>query len=218
MKPQTILAGTWLMCLLTISTVKAQSIDTLFTAVPMSELPLLERNARLDMLDLYNYKMAAKGENIFGGTSTMTKKSAHHIAVDLTESSRWEMMRLCSGTDTIYACLHTTYCPAGETKASFYHTDWTPADDIALPAFTLDDFWTGNSKIASERQEELRRKLTPLYVEARWEETEGTTPRIAFEVSTATLDCDSQQEAKKCLKTLYRTITPVQKSTTAGTD
>lgn len=206
------------MCLLTVSTVRAQSIDTLFTAVPMSELPLLERNARLDMLDLYNYKMAAKGENIFGGTSTMKKKSAHHVAVDLTESSHWEMMRLCSGTDTIYACLHTTYCPAGETKARFYHTDWTPADNIALPTFTLDDFWTGNSEIAAERQEELRRKLTPLYVEARWEETEGTAPRIAFEVSTAILDHDSRLEAKKCLETLYRTITPVKDSATAGTN
>lgn len=218
MKTQTILAGAWLMCLLTVSTVRAQSIDTLFTAVPMSELPLLERNARLDMLDLYNYKMAAKGENIFGGTSTMKKKSAHHVAVDLTESSHWEMMRLCSGTDTIYACLHTTYCPAGETKARFYHTDWTPADNIALPTFTLDDFWTGNSEIAAERQEELRRKLTPLYVEARWEETEGTAPRIAFEVSTAILDHDSRLEAKKCLETLYRTITPVKDSATAGTN
>lgn len=38
------------------------SIDSLFAAVPATELPLLERNARLDMLDLYNYRMTAKGK------------------------------------------------------------------------------------------------------------------------------------------------------------
>lgn len=50
------------------------NIDSTFLKVPMSELPLLEHNPRLDMIDLYNYKMIAKGENIFGGTSVLTKK------------------------------------------------------------------------------------------------------------------------------------------------
>lgn len=190
------------------------SIDSLFVAVPATELPLLERNARLDMLDLYNYRMTAKGENVFGGTSVMTKKSANHIAVKLTESSRWEMMRLCAGTDTTYVCLHTTYCPAGETTARFYHTDWTPAEEMVLPAPGLDDFWTDNAEVPAQRQEELRRRLEPLYVEARWEETEGNAPRIALTVSTALLDRDSRTEAAKCLTTLYRRITPGSAATT----
>lgn len=52
----------------------AQSMDTMLVRVPQSELPLLERNPRLDMLDLYNSQMEAKGENIFGGYSYLLKR------------------------------------------------------------------------------------------------------------------------------------------------
>ena len=60
----------------------AQSIDTLFRHVPQEELSMLELNARLDMLDLFNCQMAAKGENIFGGSSVMVKKTANHLEID----------------------------------------------------------------------------------------------------------------------------------------
>ena len=62
---------------------QAESIDSLFTRVPASVLPMLAHNARLDLLDLYNYKMTAKAENDFGGTSYLLVKAENFLHLKL---------------------------------------------------------------------------------------------------------------------------------------
>ena len=80
---------------------RAQSMDSVLVSVPESELPLLERNPRLDMLDLYNSQMEAKGENIFGGASYLTEKDDNYLRIRLTDVSEWELQRLTLDGDTL---------------------------------------------------------------------------------------------------------------------
>ncbi|MBF0950389.1 MAG: DUF3256 family protein, partial [Alloprevotella tannerae] len=41
----------------------ASPIDSVFVRVPTDILPMLDMNARLDMIDLYNYNMKAEAYN-----------------------------------------------------------------------------------------------------------------------------------------------------------
>lgn len=102
----------------------AQSIDTLFRHVPQEELPMLELNARLDMLDLFNCQMAAKGENIFGGSSVMVKKTANHLVIDLSDVSRWEMMRVPFGGTYRCVCIHSLTSALPSSRWRVYDANW----------------------------------------------------------------------------------------------
>lgn len=178
----------------------SQTMDSLFVQVPEAELPLLERNSRLDMLDLYNYKMAAKGENIFGGVSVMQVKDEDFVQVRLTDVSRWEMMRLKSDSLVLYACVHTLMSPAAESRVRFYHSDWTVDTVLSSFPLDLDDFFVLSDSISSDRREEVRQQLASPCVEASWERSAGARPILVFTVSVAHLSEDYRQDAKKCLR------------------
>ncbi len=190
-------------CLLAVCPVRAQNIATLFIQVPIHELPLLETNPRLDMLDLYNYKMTAKGENIFGGTSFLLHKTENHLMVQLTEVSRWELMRLKTDSSELYACTHTLTAPVGESRISFYHPGWQHATITTLPPFTLDDFWQTNDSISADRAREVYEKLQPLHVTMKWKDEEGISrPTLTLQVSTGLLNDEDRKAAEHCLKTI----------------
>lgn len=185
--------------LLNIVQMRAQTMDSLFVAVPEPELPLLDRNARLDMLDLYNYKMTAKGENIFGGTSLMEAKEQNFIRLKLTEVSRWEMMRL--ECDSIYyVCIHTIEQPVRMSRIRFYDGGWMPcaAPLPAMDSLTRDDFMADG--IPADTAEDLHRRLEPLCIEAVWENTSGTEPQLVFSASVAHLPEECRKVAGEWLR------------------
>lgn len=185
--------------LLSAMQMRAQTMDSLFVTVPEPELPLLDRNARLDMLDLYNYKMTAKGENIFGGTSLMEVKEKDFVRLKLTEVSHWEMMRL-AGDSTHYVCIHTIEQPIRVSRIRCYDSDWKPCAALlpATDSLTLDNFLTDS--ISVDTVEDVYRRLGPLHVEAVWKETSGAAPQLVFSASVAHLSEEHRKVAEKCLK------------------
>ena len=66
-------------------------IDSLFLLCPMADLPLLDKSARLDMLDYYEAQMEARGTNILGGTSVLTEKTNSTLTIRMTDVSTWHM-------------------------------------------------------------------------------------------------------------------------------
>lgn len=99
-------------------------IDSLFLLCPMSELPLLDQNARLDMLDYYAAKMEAKGNNVLDGCSILEEKTDSLLKIQLTEVSKWEMQLMPNGE---ICCKHTIQIPdaAPLTSLHFYSREWS---------------------------------------------------------------------------------------------
>lgn len=187
-----------LFCLLAVLSwlpLPAETIDSLFARVPDSELPLLELNSRLDMLDLYNYKMAAKAENVYGGSSYLLVKSDDFLRVQLTDVSIWSLKRLSVGGDTLYSCIHSVGSPAVSSRIRFYRSDWTlAAVDVPVPSF--DSFWQPSDSLPAERLTELRARLSPLCMEAYWA---ADVPELTFRISIAALNEDDRRDARRCL-------------------
>lgn len=98
-------------------------IDSLFLLCPMSELPLLDQSARLDMLDYFAAEMEAKGTNLFGGTSVIEEKSDCTLRIRLTEVSTWEMRLLDNGQ---IRCTHNISAPdvIQQSQTHLYSQDW----------------------------------------------------------------------------------------------
>lgn len=81
-------------------------IDSLFLLLPMSELPLLDRSARLDMLDYYAASLPARATNTLGGESVLTAKTDSTLSIHLTDVSDWQLSVLPDGT---LLCTHTLH-------------------------------------------------------------------------------------------------------------
>lgn len=78
-------------------------IDSLFLLCPLTELPLLDMEARMDMLDYYAARMEARGTNRMGGVSVLLHKTDSTLYVRLTDVSEWQMELLPDQT------IRTTY-------------------------------------------------------------------------------------------------------------
>lgn len=194
-----------------IAAAQAQSIDSLFAKAPYTELQMLERNPRLDMLDLYNYKMTAKGENIFGGYSVMESKTNDHIFVKLTDASTWEMSLLPTvGGDSIISCIHTVKSPAADSEITFYRADWTPLKEVDATVPQLEEFLVERDSIPADSVDSaalnsLMEKIAVPHIQMRWIMETGHPARLEYSISTANLSEEDNRMARFCLKTIART-------------
>ena len=194
-----------------IAAAQAQSIDSLFAKAPYTELQMLERNPRLDMLDLYNYKMTAKGENIFGGYSVMESKTNDHIFVKLTDASTWEMALLpAAGGDSIISCIHTVKSPAADSEITFYRVDWTPLKDVDATVPQLEEFLVERDSVPADSVDSaavdrLMEKIAVPHIKMRWITGDGQPARLEYSISTANLAEEENRAARFCLKPVVRT-------------
>lgn len=179
-----------------------QSVDSVFAQMPLEVLPLLERNSRLDMLDLYNYKIQAKAENVFGGSSVLLAKTEDYLRLRLTEVSHWELKCLPLGEDRIYVCVHSLRSGATDSRITLYTSDWKTMEPVTgFDCPPLQDFWQPADSISEERRAELLAKLQPVHVEACWS---PDAPELNFSVSVSHLSSEDREDASRCLKPVVR--------------
>jgi hypothetical protein len=121
----------------------AQTAKDLFRAMPDSILPLLSANNRADCTDFMESKMKAEVVNKFKEKSLMTDMTADYIALNLSESSTWQMKVLPMTDGSKIVCvINTTMGPTADSDIDFYTDKWMLLDRkdfIKLPA--IDDFF-----------------------------------------------------------------------------
>lgn len=132
----------------------SQGIDALFASVPNEVLPLLDRTSRLDMLDLYNGKLEAKTENIYGGQSEMLLKTHDYMKLRVTDASFWQMKLLPAGHDTLILCVHTVLEPEAISSISFYRHDWH-VQKREIPHVDMNKFVSSQSTLSPYRKQYL---------------------------------------------------------------
>lgn len=166
----------------------AQPIDTIFPHAPASVLPLLDGNARLDLLDLYNYGLPARAENAFGGTSQLLAKRPTYLRMRMTAISDWELKIVDNGRDTLLCTVHTLREPYVHSDIAFHSISWTPLR-MTLPSLALSDFLLSADPLPERTVAEWQSRLAPLPVEAHWSPDDT---RLVF-----TLSIDKLTEAQR---------------------
>ena len=185
---------------------QAQSIDSVFVSVPKKYLPLLEENERLNLLDLYNYKMKAETENSFGGRTLMVEKDSDYIGLQLTEVSSWELKRLYNlvpdaegngwEIDPFYAITHTITAGSKSSRIYFFDTEWRQIYP-PFPLVRLDNFWVDNKKLSIGRLDELKRILHTPSVYLHWDAKMSV---LTYTVSLEAFPLDDAKDAATCLR------------------
>lgn len=117
-----------------------------FTSAPRKVLPLLDTNARLDMVDYFNSNMSTGTGNAYGGKSRITAISPEKVSVAMTDASTWDFIILPGKTPMI-AVITTVATPAPDSRMTVYSSDWNR--DLTAQVFkkpTLDMWLTPEGK------------------------------------------------------------------------
>ncbi len=110
--------------------------------------PLLDRNARLDMIDYFENGMTNTTANAMQGQSAVTAISPLSLSVKMTDSSSYELDLLPTAKgDTLVMLISTVATPAPDSKISIRSSDWRT--DMTASAFTrptLDQWLTDKGR------------------------------------------------------------------------
>lgn len=108
--------------------VEARSMREIWTSLPDSLLPYVDRNHRLEMVEFIDMNLNGDVDNLFGGKSEMDTITTDYISLTLSQSSSMQIKRLpVAGGDSLLCVVKTYLGPAAESEVAFYHQDWTPA-------------------------------------------------------------------------------------------
>ena len=173
----------------------AQSIDSLFAAMPREALPVLDRSARLDLIDLYNSGLAARVENVFGGQTEMTSKDSSTVKLRTSDAGQWQMAIVRTQADTLLLTLHTLRAGGESTNLKVYNVRWQPSEKtVATPPFK--EFWCPTVGLDPNLENVYRTAASQLPVRIEWEASERT---LVYSLCCNALPEEQREPIGKCL-------------------
>lgn len=128
-----------------------------FVDAPRTVFPLLDRDAKLDMVDYYNSGLATPTKNVMDGKSLITSMAPMKLNVTMTDASCYEVDLLPTADgDTLIALIGTVATPAPDSQMTIYAKDWR--SNVTQNYFTkpvLADWLTAEGKSRSGEVEGL---------------------------------------------------------------
>jgi len=125
-----------------------------FAKAPRKVIPLLDENARLDMIDYFNSNMSNSTDNSYGGKSRITSLSPQKLTARLTDASTCQVIVLPAEGGSLIGMITTVATPTPDSRMSVYTSDWSR--DVTASAFkkpTLEDWLTPEGKKNSDEVE-----------------------------------------------------------------
>lgn len=151
----------------------AKSMVEIWSSIPDSVIPYIDRTHRLEMTDFI--KMGLKGDvnHSLGGKSEMDTITADYIHLTLNESVTMELKRLPrEGEDSLLCVVTTCKGPAEESNVKFFTQEW---QSIIVPkAFEGGDYYELASRLTQRpdvmskaRYDELCAMIDPVMLSAK---------------------------------------------------
>ena len=94
-------------------------LTAFFITAPLAIIPMLDRNARMDMIDLFDADLPACVENRYGGTSKMTELKDSVLIVELTTVSTLKLILQPDSTFCLEHAVHTSDSTTYRTDRTF---------------------------------------------------------------------------------------------------
>ena len=110
------------------------SLTAAFAEAPQRVFPLLDRDARLDMIDYFQAGKSTASTNRFNGKSRITSLSPMQMRVSMTDASNCELDLLPTPGDTLVMMITTVKTPSPDSRMSVYSSDWE--SDLTADVFT----------------------------------------------------------------------------------
>ena len=176
--------------------VGAWTISDAFATAGGDIIPLLDRNARLDMIDYFNSGMDRPSTNELAGRSSITRMDDRSMRIRLTDASNYQLAALPAGADTLVAVIATVLTPAPDSRMAVYTRSWDK--DLTKNIFkqpVLSDWRTAGGR----RHRDEVAKLVPFML-------------TAYDYDPATSTLTLSDNSRQCLsEEVYETVRPYLK-------
>ena len=178
---------------------RAGLIDSLFINAPQDVLPLLGHTERLDLLDLYDYRLKAEVENRLGGRSLLEYKDSCMLRLRVSDAESWEMHCVQGEGGALLICLNSVRAGGEMTRLSEYNLSWQPIK-LAFPKPDCKHFLTAApaDSLTDADLSALHALLPALPVAASWQEGN----RLQLRIDASALAADLRRAARLCLRPL----------------
>ena len=178
---------------------RAGLIDSLFINAPQDVLPLLGHTERLDLLDLYDYRLKAEVENRLGGRSLLEYKDSCMLRLRVSDAESWEMHCVQGEGGALLICLNSVRAGGEMTRLSAYNLSWQPIK-LAFPKPDCKHFLTAApaDSLTDADLSTLHALLPALPVAASWQEGN----RLQLRIDASALATDLRRAARLCLRPL----------------
>lgn len=139
-------------CLINAHPAQAQKMGETWISLPEKIMPTIEKNRRMDMVDLYNAGHKASATTLLGGSAEIAAMGDTYIKVNVSTCSTIQIKKLATGKQTLYAIITTAFASAGNSRIALYDKNWNELDIskyISLPQapdFILSPTETPNGK------------------------------------------------------------------------
>lgn len=124
--------------------------STAFANAPTSVLPLLGRNARLDMIDYFNSGSTTPTKNSMQGLSRITELTDLSLSATLTAASECQIALLPLRGDTAILLIETVLTPAPDSRVAIYDRRWQPLARQAFANPTVADWFDKDGAKAAD--------------------------------------------------------------------
>lgn len=139
-----------------VPTILAQlTAEQAFADAPSSIFPLLDKNARLDMIDYFKSGSSTPSQNAFNGTSRITQLTPAQVSVSMTDATKYDIIVLNQGASQIIALIQTVATPAPDSHITFYSAAWSPLKESLFTPPTLQDWLTAKGSDNSSQVSNL---------------------------------------------------------------
>ena len=178
---------------------RAGLIDSLFVNAPQDVLPLLGHTERLDLLDLYDYRLKAEVENRLGGRSLLEYKDSCMLRLRVSDAESWEMHCVQGEGGALLICLNSVRAGGEMTRLSAYNLSWQPIK-LAFPKPDCKHFLTAApaDSLTDADLSAFHALLPALPVAASWQEGN----RLQLRIDASALATDLRRAARLCLRPL----------------
>ena len=178
---------------------RAGLIDSLFINAPQDVLPLLGHTERLDLLDLYDYRLKAEVENRLGGRSLLEYKDSCMLRLRVSDAESWEMHCVQGEGGALLICLNSVRAGGEMTRLSAYNLSWQPIK-LAFPKPDCQHFLTAApaDSLTDADLSAFHALLPALPVAASWQEGN----RLQLRINASALTADLRRAARLCLRPL----------------
>lgn len=166
--------------------VNAKSLRELWTSMPDSILPVLDKNMCLEMVELMDMGVKPEVKNLLGENCVMDTLTSDFLQVATSEASSLQLKLLPQDSgDSILCVVKTFLAPEKESEVAFYNQAWQVIDATRCldeSIASVDSYFQSKpDTMRDERYQELMASLEPKMFYAELSPKENS---IIYHVST----------------------------------
>lgn len=157
----------FLWVVLLVTSVQAKSLKDLWVSMPDSLLPTLDRNLRLELVELEEMDVKPNVKNLLGEECDMDTLTNDYLECTTSKAARLQMIYLPSSAEDSVLCVIKTFrAPSKESEIRFYDQGWRQlpiSSYLAKDQYMLGSYIKPKSDtMRVEEYEELKSKLEPV--------------------------------------------------------